>query len=1153
MSSLSHLSRSWSSLEIITSVLKAGAIISGADATDSKIANPNGLSDVLHARLALFDEIIDGVSRHRPLDLPSLKLDTAFASLYVLERVQAIIGENERSGGSVSPAQKDTAPLIGSRDMAQLRTHLSLVYNWGTELLLSRILPTLPNKRSSKLPPGAQIIDLTAAFEDYTLLFGMLNRLLAILFPDGAQGRTSQTFVAATILNRGFSDLLRPCICLGWLPSDLRGDLPPTPDLISYTMRLLSCVPPSQTIASLGQILSKPAQVPTYVGKICSQLLSGQLLRPAGVAGLFSATFGEDTASTDAPLVKLETVSRVLNLVPSKQTREVYYPRVITRLLHLLTPAMEQKTPPAHKRAAAFALSRMLTTAPKDGTADRDIRRRIVAWCLLDSFHPSSTSSDPDQEAGDLGLTEEEAKARVLAKEGLVVSPSDAVPTLSTILTNTDPSPDLITALLQPIIPQLFSLLEHLRVSKTADPTMRETVEGLLSTWARAASKEEVVAALWKVVEGEGYDWRVDAAGELFVTERTSSLPSLTLAQLADLQEGKLDNDGDEESNPLNLRPHPLHFAKFLKSINREDISSALYLRVLDAHVKFDNEDDPMRKLLLFQLIMQISAQAGGSASAESPLKRPDVSHMLMFIKLSLEQDSSLVDAGSSGKLTLDSLRLVPEDDKEDDDGGDSDDEDLAPGLEGVNKSEHLSVTAVNLLLTLLEDHPDLSPKTIPLLNDIYLQLEPLANSASDALRPRAREARLTLTCSGSHPHGTERGQKGAKKARRRSTSARSSCCRIHSCPCAGTGCSSFASSSRRRRRPPGRARRRRRNLRTTRAAAVSIVQGAQVAAPAVASALVPAILSIFMQSIQDEDSYIFLNAVQGLAAMVDGFGKEVLRALVDEYARGVGGVGGSAMTMSSREVDMRVRIGEALGQVIRRCGKALGSYVDIVIPPIFAVVRASHLPTTLRTSAVSLLATAADTNSLALHTYTSDLVSAMIDLVQVESVSAAKSSAKTRPGLNSPKSTPPGAQNAAGDVKGKKEGSTTPAREETSDLQTKTPTGQWADQHGDDGSNVIESITMDAAPTAADPKFPPLRRAALHFLSLLLRSLTARVYEDGGEGFAFGSDVSVSSMKRGTTVLGYISVTDEDDVVRVMAREAAEQVDQLRRAAAGL
>ncbi len=86
---------------------------------------------------------------------------------------------------------------------------------------------------------------------------------------------------------------------------------------------------------------------------------------------------------------------------------------------------------------------------------------------------------------------------------------------------------------------------------------------------------------------------------------------------------------------------------------------------------------------------------------------------------------------------------------------------------------------------------------------------------------------------------------------------------------------------------------------------------------------LEPAIRDVFLQAVQDDDSYMFLNAVQGLAALADSFG--VLRALVRVYADGLQGGGAGALT--GQDVDVRLRIGEALGQVIRRCGETLPQY----------------------------------------------------------------------------------------------------------------------------------------------------------------------------------------------------------------------------------
>ncbi|KAL5527881.1 hypothetical protein ACEPAG_6682 [Sanghuangporus baumii] len=1181
----SQLNQSWPDTVPLAIALKSGSVISGSNSSENKAANPNGLADILRSRLEQFDTIIDDISRTRSLDLQSLQLDTAYASLYVLERVHSLLVEHE------AQHSKDSAvPLpIGSKDMSQIRTHISVVFNWGTELLTSRILPSLPDKpmRVPAIPPGAQIIDLTATHENYTLLFNITSRLLGIILPEGPQSPSSTTFVATTIWSRGFTDLLKTCIFLAWLPSDVRGDVSPILDIKSYISALLDASSPAQSITALGSIMRR-MQKPLYVLKICKMLSTQQLLRPAGIAGLLSSVFGEDLSSTEAPLEKLQSTANVLNTLPPHMSPEEYYPIMIPRLLQLLSPSTNKTIPPPYRRAASFALSRMLTTySDADGASKTDIRRNTVSWCLLDSFKPvprPKSSNSIISEITSAELTDGEpagpaSKARSIAADALVLSPFQAIPTLSIILLNTDPSPELIDVLLTPIAAQLYTLLEHLQVSKIADPMMRETIDSLLGIWTRTAGKGEIVEALWEVVEGQGGEWEVDDTGELRVFERSTSLPSLTLVQLADLQEGKLDDEESEEANLLNLHPNPLYFARFVKSIKRQDVASELYLRILDAHVKLDDNDDPLRKLLLFKLSMQISSQVGADAAVDSPLRRPDVTRTLMFIKMSLDQDDVLRESrtksDSQGKLTRDSLKFVSEEGESDESDGDSDDEDLAPGLEGVSKREHLSVTTVNLLLALLQEHPDLSQKTEPLLNEIYSQLEPLANSASDALRPRAREARITLTArlasSSSAARPKEDGKKDSEESPHEKYQRALKLLQDPLLPVRAHGLLLLRELVSPAKTTPVQ-RRSKDEPNGTSGATVSIMQGAEVRAPSMDAALVPAILSIFMQSIQDEDSYIFLNAIQGLAAMVDGFGRDVLKGLVDEYSKGLGGIGGSAATMTNREVDLRVRIGEALGQVIRRCGEALGKYVDIIVPSLFAVVRAAHLPTTLRTSAVSLLATAADTNALALNAFSADLITAMVDLVQVESVRA--TAPPEKPGLERQEAAEsahpsdiamagsdsrevPGGRDETrlSDVEG---GTRSQIRSKVSpELGTvkdgnATAKKKSEPEIGGDADAGIEN-TMDARPTAANPKFPPFRRAALHFLSLLLRAHTALTYQ-GGQAFVREAVVpSEPEMKRAETVLLYISITDEDGVVRVMAREAAELLQQLRNALLGL
>lgn len=101
--------------------------------------------------------------------------------------------------------------------------------------------------------------------------------------------------------------------------------------------------------------------------------------------------------------------------------------------------------------------------------------------------------------------------------------------------------------------------------------------------------------------------------------------------------------------------------------------------------------------------------------------------------------------------------------------------------------------------------------------------------------------------------------------------------------------------------------------------------------------ALLPAILSIFLSAITEEDSFLYLNAVQGLSTLVDVFGRQVIRGLVEVYTGGTTkrgevkevGVG----EKGQREVDKRLRVGEALVQVVQRAGEALATLRMFLCP----------------------------------------------------------------------------------------------------------------------------------------------------------------------------------------------------------------------------
>jgi len=161
---------------------------------------------------------------------------------------------------------------------------------------------------------------------------------------------------------------------------------------------------------------------------------------------------------------------------------------------------------------------------------------------------------------------------------------------------------------------------------------------------------------------------------------------------------------------------------------------------------------------------------------------------------------------------------------------------------------------------------------------------------------------------------------------------------------------------------------------------------------------------------------------------------------------------------------------------------------VDVVVPPLLAIVQNADIPTVLRTSSISLLADCVDTWPLALLPYSQDLCFGFIDLLQVETL-------------------------------GK---------------DTRRP----------------KEATIDSNPTLKNSKIPALRRSAIHFLGSYFRAATKLIYDERNLNAI--TMFPKSLVQKATVTLDYISSTDDDNRVRAMAKEARENIEDLQRAALG-
>ena len=154
-----------------------------------------------------------------------LELLTAREALSLLCGIQTMVDVG--SERLLSNGTDDSHPepsLLGTRDLGKLRTLLSLVFRWGIDHLYAQV---------------SESNDIAASNdEDFCLLADLTASTLSLVFPDGPQGRVSQTLITSMMVARHIQDLLLPSITLGWLPEVSKKLTHDMPDFRSAVTRL---------------------------------------------------------------------------------------------------------------------------------------------------------------------------------------------------------------------------------------------------------------------------------------------------------------------------------------------------------------------------------------------------------------------------------------------------------------------------------------------------------------------------------------------------------------------------------------------------------------------------------------------------------------------------------------------------------------------------------------------------------------------------------------------------------------------------------------------------------------------------------------------------------------------------------------------------
>ena len=193
-----------------------------------------------------------------------------------------------------------------------------------------------------------------------------------------------------------------------------------------------------------------------------------------------------------------------------------------------------------------------------------------------------------------------------------------------------------------------------------------------------------------------------------FDTRNRTKGPSSSILMPNDIH----DADSDVDTNLFDFYPDPAHFVDFLKTIERGDIVSDIFIQILESYrsLKSDANEDSMRctrshflinaevtflirTLHKLQIIIQMQKRLLSEDTASNILHNPD--HILSFILHVLE--SATIPARSDADDGFGNKRFQSEIDEDED----SDDE--MQGSEVVGPDDEMIETAISLLLAILE------------------------------------------------------------------------------------------------------------------------------------------------------------------------------------------------------------------------------------------------------------------------------------------------------------------------------------------------------------------------------------------------------------------------------------------------------------------
>ncbi|WAR61740.1 hypothetical protein PtB15_12B430 [Puccinia triticina] len=740
--------------------------------------------------------------------------------------------------------------------------------------------------------------------------------------------------------------------------------------------RLLDFASPKLVFATLLPLVS-PKDDASGRAQTVSRVLSTRLLRPSGLRGLLQAVISEDyddddegtgsSTITSATLKRFHSLYHILSHPSAAVPPTDYWATILTNLIRLILPPFFDQSAPARepvkppdtiRRAACFILSQIAIRQP-------DVFKAHLSPLLHAAFRPTPPPSNSEDHQ-------------------TLVSPvqiDHALDLLHQLVLNSEPSPIFVDRLLAPILPQLLSLIVFLLRTR-AEPGVRRAAEGLVDVWMGVHPPETVARWLGRAVR------ELEAGRELAPLRPTLALAASSsgcaASQWARDPAGRPCIKARPEAQPdsLDFALDPDALVGWLKSLKSPLFLGHLLAAWLEEVVLLRARPGFVEaKMTLFRI--QLSLKVLDAFEIPQIVAQP--AHFFPFILHALRLPlASPVPAPPSpkpptkkkeqradGPLTLDSLKFLDLDrespveperqqgllEEEEDDG------DLDHGI---------IVAGLSLLLALLEGHPEMAEDNTPGLGEISglldgLLLSPTVSAEVYELGIKSRlllSVRRALSLvDGGEREATEESRAAAEEQERLERQYR-----------AGLGLLND-------------------ECLPLRAQGIVQLKTVLLTAPRSGRAArmvegwAPGVVELLLRAVEEADSFVYLAAINALAALAHRFQPLVGPALAAAFARPVHAPSAHPAQEEAaiRDFDRAVRVAEAMVQVIQRAGTALSLYIDSLLPALLRVLHHSHpAAVPLKPSAWTVLATCVEHAPTALAPSLSGLVQACVSILSV-------------------------------------------------------------------------------------------------------------------------------------------------------------------------